>query len=84
MHFIAGCRYECRFDFEGVDVEARYRWGEPSHVVLDTAEDFEYDLIVIGAKGQSDLQYLLMGSAAEKFSVMHHVHCAQLSFQISH
>lgn len=55
-----------KFDFKNLNVEKQFRWGIPSHVLLDTAEDFEYDMIVIGAKGHSMLHHVLMGSTAEK------------------
>lgn len=55
-----------KFDFSTVDVDKQFRWGVPSHVLLDAAEDFEYDMIVIGAKGHSRLHHVLMGSTAEK------------------
>ena len=55
-----------KFDFSTLDVDKQYRWGVPAHVLLDAAEDFEYDMIVIGAKGHSRLHHVLMGSTAEK------------------
>lgn len=54
------------FDMSDIDVEKMIGWGAPSHVLLDTAEDFDYDLIVIGAKGHSILHHVLIGSTAEK------------------
>lgn len=54
------------FDFSGIKMKHLYAWGVPSHVLLDMAEDFEYDLMVIGAKGQNMLSHVLMGSTAEK------------------
>ncbi len=55
------------FDFRGIkEVEHSYRWGMPANTILDMAEDFSYDLIIIGAKGQSRLSHVLMGSTAEK------------------
>jgi len=55
-----------QFDFSGIDVEHHYPWGSPSHVMLNMAEDFNLDLIVIGATGHSQLNLALMGSTAEK------------------
>lgn len=43
-----------------------YPWGIAAHVILDTAEDFSYDLIVIGAKGHSLLYNILIGSITGK------------------
>jgi len=54
------------FDFSGLEVEKLFPWGIPSRVILDIAEDFDYDLIVIGAKGRGMIKNALMGSTAEK------------------
>ncbi len=55
-----------KFDFSGVKVEKEFKWGVPSHVMLDTAEDNEHDMIIVGAKGHSKLRQVLIGSTAEK------------------
>lgn len=52
--------------FDAVEYETKILWGVPSHVIVNLADDFDYDLIVIGAKGQSRLAHVLMGSTAEK------------------
>lgn len=54
------------FDLSNIDVEQQIRWGRPSHVMLDMAEDLNYDIIVIGAKGHSRLEHVLMGSTSDK------------------
>jgi nucleotide-binding universal stress UspA family protein len=43
-----------------------YHWGKPAHVILNMAEDEQYDLIVMGAKGHSQLFHVLIGSTTEK------------------
>lgn len=55
-----------QFDFTGIKMDRRIRWGRPSHVMLDMAEDFHYDIIIVGAKGHSMLEHVLMGSTSEK------------------
>ncbi len=55
-----------QFDYTDLDTEQHYPWGSPSHVLLNMAEDFDIDLMVIGATGQSRLSQTLMGSTAEK------------------
>lgn len=55
-----------QFDFSDIEVERHFPWGSPSHVILNMAEDFNIDLIVIGATGHSQLSRALMGSTAEK------------------
>jgi nucleotide-binding universal stress UspA family protein len=64
------------FDFTGITVDKQYPWGTPSNVILDTAEDNNYDLIVIGARGHSRLNQVLIGSTAEK--VLRHTPCSLL------
>lgn len=65
-----------KFDFTGVQVEEHFLWGTPANVILDMAEDFNHDLIVVGAKGQSALRHVLIGSTAEK--VLRHAPCSLL------
>lgn len=55
-----------KFNFDDLVVEKQIKWGMPSHVILDTAEDFEFDMIVIGARGHSVFHHVLIGSTAEK------------------
>lgn len=43
-----------------------YHWGKPAHVILNMAEDEQYDLIVMGAKGHSQLFHVFIGSTTEK------------------
>jgi len=44
--------------------------------IIDTAEKFGAKLIVMGTRGRSDFQSLLVGSIAHK--VIHHAHCPVL------
>lgn len=53
-------------DFKNVKHDIIFHWGEPANVILDYAEDGEFDLIVVGATGQSMLKHVLLGSTAEK------------------
>lgn len=65
-----------RFDFTGIHVEQHFLWGDPANVILDMAEDFSQDLIVVGAKGHSLLHYVLIGSTTEK--ILRHAPCSLL------
>lgn len=65
-----------KFDFANLKVEKHFKSGIPSHVLLDMAEDYDFDLITIGAKGHSKLHYVLMGSTAEK--VLRYAPCSLL------
>ncbi|WP_440769618.1 universal stress protein [Natronorubrum sp. DTA28] len=39
--------------------------GEPNHVIVERAENEEYDTIVIGSHGRAGVSRLLLGSVAE-------------------
>jgi len=65
-----------KFDFTGIHVNQHFLWGTPANVILDMAEDFSQDLIIIGAKGHSLLHHVLIGSTAEK--ILRHSPCSLL------
>ena len=65
-----------RFDFSGIKMEKHFTPGIPANVVLDRAEDFDHDLIVVGAKGRSLLHHVLIGSTAEK--ILRYAPCSLL------
>lgn len=54
-------------------VETSIQKGQPGQVIVDRARDTNVDLIVMGTRGLSDMQGLLMGSVAHKVS--HLAHC---------
>uniref|UniRef100_A0A7C4EMW2 Universal stress protein n=1 Tax=Fundidesulfovibrio putealis TaxID=270496 RepID=A0A7C4EMW2_9BACT len=60
----------------GVKVRLVARPGRPEHVILNVQEELDCDLIVLGARGQSELEELLMGSVASK--VLHNATCPVL------
>ena len=39
--------------------------GRPADVVVETARDGQYDLIVVGSHGRTGIQRVLLGSVAE-------------------
>lgn len=47
--------------------------GDPSSVLLETAKDFDADLIVVGSKGLTSAAHFILGSVAS--SVAHHAPC---------
>jgi len=47
--------------------------GDPSAVLLEAAEDFAADLIVVGSKGLTSHAHFILGSVAA--SVAHHAPC---------
>jgi nucleotide-binding universal stress UspA family protein len=50
--------------------------GSVAPYVISAAKDFHADLIVMGSRGRSDFEALLLGSVAHK--VIHHADCAVL------
>jgi nucleotide-binding universal stress UspA family protein len=50
----------------GVAVEHRLEYGDPAAVILQTAQEIDADLIVMGTHGRTGLRRLLMGSVAER------------------
>jgi nucleotide-binding universal stress UspA family protein len=49
----------------GVEVEAIARWGNPIEEILRASRRLPADLIVLGAKGHSDLSIMLLGSVSQ-------------------
>lgn len=47
--------------------------GDYAQVIIDTADQNNYDLIVMGSRGLSVFKELLLGSVS--FKVMHHAKC---------
>lgn len=52
--------------FAGVSVESVVRFGDPVTQILDEAEVFGADLIVVGTAGRSGIGRVLLGSVAER------------------
>jgi nucleotide-binding universal stress UspA family protein len=52
--------------FEGVPVESAVRFGDPVTQILDEADAFGADLIVVGTAGRSGIGRVLLGSVAER------------------
>lgn len=51
-----------------VSVRSIIKEGTPANAILETAEEEDVDLIVIGSSGKSGLDRFLMGSVADKVS----------------
>jgi nucleotide-binding universal stress UspA family protein len=56
-----------------VSVELMVEQGDPAKTIINISNDKNYDLIIMGTRGQSIFQELLLGSVALK--VMHHARC---------
>ena len=64
----------------GFRVETRVGEGEPRSGILDVAAEWHADLIILGSKGRTGLQRLLLGSVAE--TVARHARCSVMIVRI--
>lgn len=62
-----------------VKVEYRQIIGSPGRMICSMAQDWSADLIVIGRRGRSGIQEILLGSISNY--VIHHSHCCTLIVQ---
>ncbi len=62
-------------------VTAAVEEGDPKSKILDTARDWDADLIVLGSHGRKGLQHFLMGSVSE--AVARHAECSVEIVRIS-
>jgi len=60
----------------GLTPEIDVRHGDPAHEIIRAATDWEADLIVMGTRGRTGLERLLLGSVARK--VLQHAPCSVL------
>lgn len=68
---------EALFKEEGVEVDARVvEYDDPAETVLRVAKDEGHDLIVIGNRGETEVEVFSLGSIAEKVS--RHAECPVL------
>ncbi len=59
---------------EGIDVETITTVGTPYAEIVNTADEKNADLIIVGCKGKTGFKELLMGSVAERVVAL--AHCA--------
>jgi nucleotide-binding universal stress UspA family protein len=55
-------------------VTTEVKWGNPKAQIIDAADEWHADLIVLGSHGRTGLQRFLMGSVAD--AVARHAHCS--------
>jgi len=67
---------EKRISATGVHAEKKLVQGHVSQEIVRAANDGNFDLIVIGARGVSHFREVLLGSVTD--AVIHHAHCAVL------
>jgi len=58
----------------GLSVETVVREGDPRSAILDEAESWGADLIVVGSHGRTGLKRLVLGSVAQ--AIVAHAHCS--------
>jgi nucleotide-binding universal stress UspA family protein len=58
----------------GLEVSMKIATGSPKDVILNEAENFDADLIVLGSHGYSGWQRFLLGSVSH--AVATHAHCS--------
>ena len=56
-----------------VPIQITITQGDPAKVIIELAKAKGYDLIIMGTRGRSSFQELLIGSVSQK--VMHHASC---------
>ena len=59
-------RWSERARAEGLSVEEQVKAGFPASEIADLAQDIGADLIVMGTRGLSGLEHVLLGSVAER------------------
>jgi nucleotide-binding universal stress UspA family protein len=63
----------------GVSTEFTQNFGNPGRTICDMARNWDADLIVMGRRGHSHLNELLLGSVSNY--VLHHAPCSVLTIQ---
>jgi nucleotide-binding universal stress UspA family protein len=58
----------------GLSVETAIREGDPRTEIVDAADEWKADLIVVGSHGRTGLKRLMLGSVAG--AVVAHAHCS--------
>jgi len=56
-----------------VPIQITIMQGDPAKVIIELGKAKSYDLIIMGTRGRSSFQELLIGSVSQK--VMHHASC---------
>lgn len=64
LHALASA--QALLDAAGVQYECEVSQGDPAHTIIDIAERFACDLIVMGARGNSALRSAMLGSVSNE------------------
>lgn len=63
-----------RIAASGLSVETAVGEGDPRTAIVDAADEWQADLIVVGSHGRTGLERLILGSVAQ--AVVAHAHCS--------
>jgi nucleotide-binding universal stress UspA family protein len=66
-------------ELENVDYKMIVREGNPSDIIMNYAKEHDFNLIVIGYRGQSTIERLVVGSTAS--NVARYAHCSVLIYR---
>jgi len=64
VHALQGA--QALLDAAGVEYECEVAKGDPAHTIVEIAERFGCDLIVMGARGQSSVRSAMLGSVSNE------------------
>lgn len=65
--------YKIQAAKNNVPIQISIMQGDPAKVIIELAKAKSYDLIIMGTRGRTAFQELLIGSVSQK--VMHHASC---------
>ncbi len=65
--------YKIQSAKNNVSIQIMVTQGDPAQVIIELAKTKSYDLIIMGTRGRTAFQELLIGSVSQK--VMHHASC---------
>ena len=65
--------YEIQATKNCISIQIMVTQGDPAQVIIELAKAKSYDLIIMGTRGRTAFQELLIGSVSQK--VMHHASC---------
>jgi nucleotide-binding universal stress UspA family protein len=69
-------RFKAEAEAAGLEAECLQKTGRPGQTICETAHHLEIDLIVVGRRGHSVFDEMLIGSVSSY--VIHHASCAVL------
>jgi nucleotide-binding universal stress UspA family protein len=73
-HFEAGLKKVVeRAQAQGVNIETDFAVGHPGEQLIHRAEQDNFDLIIVGRRGTSLFQKMILGSVSER--VLRYAHC---------